>query len=267
MTISPFRYPGAKTKLLPIINEYLNPLLQKSSQFTDVFVGGGSVLLDVASRFPKMELFINDKDPWIAAFWSVASSSDKYKLEELFSLMSQPVTIEHFYKLRESHPTTDVERAYMSIFFNRCCFSGISTSGPIGGKEQLSKYKVDCRYNFKKLKNKILKCNQLLVNRIFVESQDFSQYEPLVKNEMVAYIDPPYWKQGKSLYFEFMNEKEHANLATLLSDRSNWVLSYDDVPEIRNLYSKNNIIDLAARYSINGKKTQWSNKNELLVVS
>jgi DNA adenine methylase len=33
------------------------------------------------------------------------------------------------------------------LFFNRTNYSGIINAGPIGGKRQLSKYKMQCRFN------------------------------------------------------------------------------------------------------------------------
>jgi hypothetical protein len=60
---------------------------------------------------------------------------------------------------------------------------------------------------------------------------------------------------------------EHKQLSINLKNRSNWILSYDDEIEIRELYKDNKIIDLEAHYSINGKKKEWSNKNELIILN
>lgn len=267
MTITPFRYPGAKNKLLPVINEYLVDLnIESHNAFCDVFVGGGSVLLDIAAKYPKINLYANDKDYNISSFWEIVSSNQIIKLQELFALIDQPVTLKHFYKLRETPASNDVEAAYYGIFFNRTTFSGISTSGPIGGKEQKSKYTVDCRYNASKLKQKITKCNQLLVGRTTVDNVDFKDYSVL-NSDIPAYIDPPYFIKGDSLYASKMTKFDHNDLADILNKRKNWLLSYDDVSYIRNIYPNQKIIDLAARYCINGNKSSWEHKNELLIVS
>jgi hypothetical protein len=62
-----------------------------------------------------------------------------------------------------------------------------------------------------------------------------------------------------------MEVKEHEVLADKLNHRKNWLLSYDDCQEIKNLYSNNQIISFDTRYSINGSKTQWVNKKEILI--
>lgn len=264
MHISPFRYPGGKWKVLAIIMEYLSPLLDKHNSFIDVFVGGGSVLLEVASKYPKIALYANDKDYNVYSFWNIVAGCDSVKLQGLLDLMSQPVTLELFYKLRQTPPKNDIEAAYHAIFFNRTTFSGIAYSGPIGGKEQKSKYTVDCRYNFKKLKDKILKCNKILSNRTTVTNNDFSFISQL--SSVAMYLDPPYYNKGDALYIEKMNNQQHKELSQLLQLKTDWVLSYDDCNEIRELYNKNQIIDLATRYCINGKKDNWEDKNELIII-
>ena len=67
--------------------------------------------------------------------------------------------MEQFYKLKEESTTDKLKCAYKAIFLNRTTFSGIFKSGPIGGKDQISKYPIDCRYNAIKIKKKIIACN------------------------------------------------------------------------------------------------------------
>lgn len=266
MNISPFRYPGAKSKFLPKIFVHLEPILETSTSFIDVFTGGGSVLLSVASKYPKISLFSNDKDYWIYCFWKIVSDTDTSKLNNLISLLETKPTLDLFYKLRNESTTDEIQCAYKAIFFNRTAFSGILSSGPIGGKEQKSKYTIDCRFNFIKLKAIILNCNKLLAGRTIVTNCDFSNLDVFTKTNNAAYCDPPYYLAGKSLYVEYMNSLQHQQLRDLLSNRQNWVLSYDDCSEIRELYSQHKIIDLSTRYSIDGKKENWKNKNELIIL-
>ncbi len=266
MTQTLFRYPGAKNKLLPVIMENLNPLLEKEKSFVDVFTGGGSVLLKVAKEYPDHTLYINDKDYWVYCFWKVVSSGDCSQLNNLLKLVGQTPTIDLFYKLREENTTDEVECAYRAVFFNRTTFSGIFNSGPIGGKDQKSKYKIDCRYNPKKLQDKILKCDELLANRSVVSNLDFSKLDVFVNKDIPAYCDPPYYIKGPSLYREVMMPCEHFELRNVLYNRKNWVLSYDDCPEIRNYYTDKPIVFLDARYCINGKKEKWEKKNELIIL-
>jgi DNA adenine methylase len=247
--------------------EHMDKMMEGQSSFADVFVGGGSVLLEVARKYPKVQLYANDKDYWMYCFWKVVADTDTNKLDQLLKLMEAVPTLELFYKLREEDTRDEIKCAYKAIFFNRTTFSGIFYSGPIGGKDQKSKYTVDCRYNYKKLKAKILHCHKLLAGRTTVDNQDVATYPVLTQMSMPVYLDPPYFVKGNILYHETMKPQEHENLAKILENRTNWVLSYDDCYETRQMYKSKQVIDLAARYCINGKKENWKHKNELIILS
>lgn len=266
-TLTPFRYPGAKNKLLPVIMAHISEMMPGHDSFCDAFVGGGSVLLEVAKTYPKIQLYANDKDYWVYCFWSVVAGSDFKKLTELLTLLEVRPTLDLFYKLKQEQTTDEIRCAYKAIFFNRTTFSGIFKSGPIGGKEQKSAYTVDCRFNSDKLKKKILACHKLLVGRTIVSNQDINSYNIITNTEYPVYLDPPYYVKGEALYTEFMKADEHIVLSMNLNKRLNWVLSYDDCSEIRDLYKNKHIIDLNARYCINGSKSKWEHKNELIILS
>ncbi len=271
--LSPFRYSGAKNRLLPIIMPYLTPLLTNSSVYYEPFVGGASVALAVANTYPNIQININDKDEWIASFWQILAGDNTALIYDLISLLETPPTIELFYKLANRPPVSLLERAYYILFFNRTTFSGIvkrdkngnMKSSPIGGKEQKSKYKVDCRYNFPKLKEKILTINNLLHNRTQISNMDIDQYLSQIDKSSPTYLDPPYVKAGEQLYHQHMTSNEHKRLADILKIQSNWILSYDDNKVIRDLYTFANIDTIDANYSINGKKTSWIKKSELII--
>lgn len=265
MTITPFRWPGAKNKLLSTLMPYLDDILKGQYSFSDAFVGGGSVLLAVATKYPTIQLFANDLDYGVYCFWYIIANKDRTQLDALLGMMETKPTIELFNYLRKEVPLTDVDCAYHCIFFNRCCFSGIARSGPIGGQNQ-SKWTVDCRYNFSKLKSKIEKCHQLLKGRTIVEPQNILEYQYLLDTNDPVYLDPPYFHKGDMLYTEKMNNFDHNKMADILNKRTHWVLSYDDCPEIKQLYKNNRIIDVSARYCIDGKKTDWKGKNELIIL-
>jgi DNA adenine methylase len=266
MTKSMFRYPGAKTKLLPTLMDHINKIMEGQDSFTDAFIGGGSVLLEVATKYPNIQLYANDKDYWIYCFWKVISDVDSINYFKLLNLIDQQPTLDLFYKLREEQTTDEVQCAYRAIFFNRTAFSGILSSGPIGGKEQKSAYKIDCRYNVKTLRNKMQKCRDLLQGRLVMSNKNFVEYDRLYYNNDPIYLDPPYFLKGAILYYEKMSVQDHVDLSKILQKRKNWVLSYDDCIEISALYSLNNIIYLDTRYCINGKKDSWENKWELIIL-
>lgn len=262
---SPYRYAGGKSKLLSQIMEHLDPLVKDSPSYIEPFVGGGSVFLEIVNRYPDKSFYLNDKNYGVASFWSIVTGNNDQQLSELCNLIDQQPTVALHNQLREDTSTEIVISAYKSIFFNRCNFSGIESSGMIGGSEQKSKYKIDCRYNANKIKKKILEINQATRGKVTVTNLDINDYHYLWDNNYSAYLDPPYVEKGSMLYTKYMQQSEHKIFADKLNTRNNWLLSYDDHPLIRKLYQDREIIDLSVRYSINGTKEKWKHKNELLI--
>ena len=64
------------------------------------------------------------------------------------------------------------------------------------------------------------------------------------RDKFLLYLDPPYWitcegEAGSDYYEQTMTQEEHQELADILISgvkKAKWILSYDDVPEVRSLY-------------------------------
>ena len=68
------RYPGGKSKY----TDFILPALYKLSGFSvyvEPFIGGGSVALAMAAKYPDVRMVLNDFDPGIAAFWDLIASA------------------------------------------------------------------------------------------------------------------------------------------------------------------------------------------------
>jgi len=260
---TPFRYPGAKNKVLLSLMPYINVLLEDEHCFCDAFVGGGSVALEVAERYPYLDVVLNDKDYNIYCFWSIVTGNNKTDLKDLLSLIDQEPTIDLFQFLRSVDSGDKTVCAYKSIFFNRTAFSGIYMSGPIGGVGQKSKYAINCRYNAKKIKEKILYINTLLRGRTTVLNQDINSLLDQVVCPL--YLDPPYFVAGEMLYPVFMKAQEHFKMSQKLSQKTKWVLSYDDNEIIKKWYKNCKVDKINSKYCIDGVKTSWKGKEELII--
>jgi DNA adenine methylase len=265
-----FRYPGAKTRLLPIIRQYLDKIIDNNGCFCDVFVGGGSVLLDIAERYQNIKLIANDLDDLVSSFWRVIADKKKDKCDELIKLVKNCTpTVDLFNSLKRTHPDNIVDKAFKAIFLNRTAFSGIISAGPIGGMNQKSQWKIGCRYNPQKLSLQISKIYEQLNGRLIVFNLPFQKMLKICNdNEYAMYLDPPYFVKGNECYSVFMENYEHFRLAKILrKSHCNWVLSYDNASEIRHIYNWARIENLRSRYSISGKgRKGWTNKSELVII-
>ena len=92
-----FRYPGAKNQHFAALAPFLDRLLERRKAFHDVFVGGGSVLLNIAATHPRMEVYANDLDPDVALFWEVVAGN---QVGELCDRLRVRPTIDLFYDVR-----------------------------------------------------------------------------------------------------------------------------------------------------------------------
>jgi DNA adenine methylase len=224
----------------------------------------GSVAIAVAKKYPDVNIYMNDLNENIFCFWKIISENKPEEIFQLKSLIEKIPTIELFIYNKNTKPITNIEKAYYAIFFNRCTFSGIETAGPIGGLKQESKWKVNCRYNLKKIHKSIDDLVKLFSGRLTCTNYDFSLFLEKYNNGMF-YLDPPYYKQGKNLYSCFMKPEEHLLLKNKLSSINNWLLSYDNCEEVRFMYPDQNIEYIDAKYCIDGIKENWKMCKEILV--
>jgi DNA adenine methylase len=162
----------------------------------------------------------------------------------------------------------------MKLAVHQMSYSGLGTKagGPIGGKKQSSDYGVGCRWSPDSLSKKVLKYSDLLGTTRF--SRGFcADFEPFFYAAMsyayteknpypFMYLDPPYYVKGSELYAQSFSVGDHVKLSEKLKlYKFPWLLSYDDCPEIRELYNWASIEEISVNYTIRTARA----KNELLI--
>ncbi len=114
-------------------------------------------------------------------------------------------------------------------------------AGPIGGKKQDGKYKIDCRFNKDKLKSLINKIYEYR-NQIDVtneNAEDFIKRIDQYYDDLFIYLDPPYVEKGSSLYKNSFEMKDHISLCNAIKELDNkWFVTYDNNDLIKDLYSE-----------------------------
>jgi DNA adenine methylase len=64
---------------------------------------------------------------------------------------------------------------------------------------------------------------------------------PRWPKKTLIYLDPPYYEQGRELYYDFYKPDDHAALARFVAQKMKtkfWMVSYDNVAPIKKLYSR-----------------------------
>lgn len=237
---TPLRYPGGKTRLAGFLEYILDRPHWRRATYVEPYAGGAGAALSLLHSGVVARVVINDLDPCMFAFWRAAVAESPVMLQ---LLESAPLTLAEWDRQREIYRARDisklVELGFATFYLNRTNRSGVMNAGVIGGKSQAGKYKIDARYNKAELRSRLEWIGENAL-RIRVSNRDgldvIRQHVEAPKS--FCYIDPPYFDKGSFLYMNSFAQQNHADLAELLrmARGSRWVLTYDDVPEIRRLY-------------------------------
>lgn len=269
-----FRYPGGKSKLRNEITRRLSDRATNGNlQYREPFFGGGSVGLKFLSEnLMTNRIWINDKDIGIASLWT---SVIQYPNELMDKIKAFVPSVKAFHEIREeliglSYPLDYrrlVDVGFKKLAIHQISYSGLGTmsGGPLGGEAQKSRYKINCRWSPGYICKKIIKLHKqfrtIVVHDAHCTSYDFSQLITDTSYDSLLYLDPPYYHKGNVLYQCGFSQQDHERLATLLkATKHQWVLSYDDCPEIRELYKWAYIEPLDVNYSITALKHKKTGK-------
>lgn len=217
---SPLRYPGGKTRGVEFITSYFPKDL---TLLLSPFFGGGSIELSIAAKGTIVlgyDIFLP-----LVEFWQCITQQPNKLADEVEKFY--PLPKEDFYHLQKTQTLfkTKLERAAVYYILNRSSFSGATLSGGMSPDHP--------RFTL----SSIERLRQHYNPNIKVEHEDFKT--SLEKHQNIfTYLDPPYLIKS-SLYGKKGNahkDFDHAALAKNLLIREQWILSYNDCEEIRDLY-------------------------------
>ena len=239
---SPLRYPGGKSQLAPAVIEILRENNLFYGQYAEPFAGGAGIAWTLLLNSYVSQVFINDIDPAIHSFWHAVLRHTDDLCE---SIETARITITEWKRQREYQ---DVKRpkafdlGFSTLFLNRTNRSGIIRGGVIGGLGQNGDYKLDCRFNKADLIRKIQRIgshrDQVTLHKL--DAVEFI-HNVLKKAPAKTFVnlDPPYYVKGPGLYRNHFTPEDHATLAKAVSAiKHHWMVTYDDTPETRRLFSK-----------------------------
>lgn len=275
------RYPGSKDKLaadiiarFPDALKYPLVATSKPQEYREPFFGAGAIGIDVLRKLsPECRIWINDIDPYVAALWR-AVHSDPYTLIDAFKSMTP--SPELFYRLKEEDGRpglSDAEAGARKMLLHAMSRSGFGykAGGPIGGRHQThAKYDVSCRWKPDAREAETRRLHRLFrrFDSFRVTCLDFADVIAGAGDSCFVYLDPPYVKAGPQLYRYAMDHAMHERLAACLREcRAAWVLSYDDHPLIRDLYSWATIESIAITYTCAEVRKAFRRKNSEIIIT
>lgn len=258
VTVTPLRYPGGKSQLLPLLAEILRANQLFHCTYIEPFAGGCGLALGLLLEGKVARLHINDIDPSIHAFWYSALHNTDALLDRMWRT---PVTMEEWHRQRRIQTdgrSSMLTLGFSTLFLNRTNRSGILKAGVIGGLSQQGNYLLDCRFNKDDLERKIIEISQYR-NAIELTSLDALELVGTLQKKYgkhtLVNLDPPYYKRGPELYTSFYEHNDHASLATMVQKlKLPWMVTYDDCEAIRDLYAKSYCQTMPLRYSAQEKR-------------
>jgi len=262
--ISPFRYPGGKTWLVPTISAWLRRRARPSNTLVDPFAGGGSVPLGVLSEGLVDRIVLGELDPDVSAVWKCVFSPQQEQLCE--RIITFPMSRESVVRELTRGPRTGVDHAFQVLLKNRTFRGGILASGAGLMRVGENGRGVASRWYPETLVKRLRALDSLRSGVKFVEGDAFALINRFLNRKDVAFfIDPPYTagngkRAGRRLYNH--SELDHPALFDLLSHAAGLVLmTYDDCPEV---------VDMANSHGLQieripMKNTHHDKKYELLI--
>lgn len=240
---SPLRYPGGKARLSSFIKYIIeNKTIGVINTYIEPFAGGAGVALDLLLNNVVDNIIINDYDKAVYSFWKAAIfETDRFikKTQEV------NITIEEWQRQKNIYTNSrkkySFELGFATFFLNRTNRSGIITAGPIGGFNQSGNYPIDARFNKEELIRRIVAISERRRD-IKVYNKDIRNFIRLViipnQNHSFVYFDPPYFQKGKELYKNYFMPKDHSEIYSQISQTLTcpWLITYDNVTDISNLY-------------------------------
>lgn len=255
---SPFRYPGGKTWLIPVIRNWLKQSDENKS-LVEPFVGGGIVSLTAAFESLADEITMVELDEEVAAVWEVIINGDLNWLAN--RIYNFDLTPENANEILQQENKSVKEQAFSTILKNRIFHGGIITKGSGLIKNGENGKGIKSRWYAKTLRDRIFAIEYVRHKMFFTTGDAFTEMEKTKSDPSTYYfIDPPYTVAGRRLYTHF--DLDHDALFSLVSQlKGKFMLTYDDTDEIRGLSEK---YRLEFR-TIPMKTTHHIEKNEIII--
>jgi DNA adenine methylase len=257
--LSPFRYPGGKTWLVPYIRDWLGAKKTLPSRLLEPFAGGAIISLTAAFERLAKHVVFAELDDAVASVWRVVLNGQAEWLAK--RILGFDLSIEHVKQVLND-PAEDIrEKAFQTILRNRVQRGGIMAPGAGLIKTGENGNGLKSRWYPETLARRIREINRLKDRITFVESDGFELIsEHRMDREAAFYIDPPYMLAARRLYSKW--EIDHPRLFSIMrACKGDFLMSYDKTDEIIYLAEKHGF----DTRTIAMKNTHHAEMTELLI--
>lgn len=241
-TRTPAAYIGGKKQLSKHLVGRINAV--PHTTYAEVFVGMGGVFLKRTLQ-PKSEV-INDLSGDVANFFRILQ---RHYPQFMDVLRFQVGGRREFERLKASDPATltDLERAARFLYLQRLAFGG-----KVSGRTFGVSTGMPSRFDLNKLGPQLGEIHERLAG-VTIECLPWQAFlERYDRPETLFFLDPPYWG-SEGDYGPIFGRDQFAELAARLARlKGRFILSINDVPEIRELFAAFDREEVGLTYSIAG---------------
>lgn len=253
MINSPFRYPGGKFYARKLILS----CIPKHDFYIEPFAGGASIFF----AKEKADInWLNDIDePLINCYLAIRDYS-----EELIEFLQSEIATKerHSYYKNTFKPENKLQEAVRWFYLNRTSYSGIM-------KKQNCFWGYGDKYSMRpeNWPNNIRRTSEKL-QEVKITCLDFEHIIETAPKDSFLFIDPPYFNADQDKFYNCsFTKQEHYRLSNLLKNnnkRFKFLLTYDNTPEVKQLYNwANEIQEQQWNYTISRTDDQKTgNKKE-----
>lgn len=243
----PAPYVGGKRNLSRRLCELIESTPHEV--YAEPFVGMGGVFFRRASR-PEGEI-INDLSGDVACFFRVIQEHYPAFMDELkFKLSSRA----EFDRLMAQDPATltDLRRAARFLYLQRLAFGG-----KVEGRNFGVSYGRAAKFDITRLAIELQEVHERLAG-VVIEQLGFDAFlKRYDRPGTLFYCDPPYWGSedyyGKTL---FARADFEALSAALKGLQGRFILSLNDVPEVREMFAWAQLQPVELTYRLSGRVTR-----------
>lgn len=260
---SPFRYPGGKTWLVPLAQQWMINQPKRPAEFIEPFAGGAIIGLTIAFERLADHVTLVEMDEQVAAVWKTILKGDfEWLANEILEFDLTAETVAEV--LSQTHVSTQ-QQAFQTILKNRVNRGGILAPGAGKIKTGENGKGMKSRWYPETLAKRIMNIGKLRERISFIEGDGLEVLqENADRADTVFFIDPPYTAAGKkagSRLYTY-SELDHERLFLIVDElEGDFLMTYDNAPEIQ---------EMAERYGFSTrpvamKNTHHAEMTELLV--
>ena len=236
-------------------------------RYVEPYAGGAAVAWELLITGIVRRVSINDINRPVFSFWhSVLNNTD-----ELCRLIrDKRLTVDEWDRqkrvFQDPNDADNLQLGFSFFYLNRTNRSGIINGGIIGGRDQSGDWKIDARFNRNELIRRVEKIanHKSRIELFNLDAIDFlNGNADKFDRRTLIYLDPPYFKKGRFLYYDAYKSGDHAAVSRCVNGLKgvSWIVSYDDVSPIHDLYASSQwmqyTLNYSARNAVRGREVMF----------